>query len=473
MNLHKTKHLVFSLAAGGLFLVTLFLLLKNPARPAHAAPGELFASPAGSGTACTQAAPCALQTALDSAVDGDTIYSAQGVYTGSGGAVLTVTKSITLYGGWDGTLTTPVVRDAEAYPTTLHGEDGRRVVAVQGSISPTIDGFIITGGNGANGGGVYIFDAAPLIQNNVITANRTITSAYDGGRGGGIFIGGESKAVIARNRILSNTSGYGGGLYHIGNTAVTITANLINDNVAGDRGGGFMLELSPDIVQANVISGNTAVRDGGGVMIWAASPRLDGNQIQGNAADLGGGLTMGNNARPDLFNNLLIDNSKDGILVNSSSPVVVNNTIVGSALPDSGKGIYLTSPSCSPPYCTTGNVLNNVIISYEVGIFGSGLITPVIDYNDVWGNTVANYSLPSGVVTGTHNFSLDPLFVNPAVHDYHLQPGSPCVDAGDPAGAPPAPPTDIDGDIRPTGGGVDVGADELALKIFLPAALRD
>ena len=52
------------------------------------------------------------------------------------------------------------------------------------------------------------------------------------------------------------------------------------------------------------------------------------------------------------------------------------------------------------------------------------------------------------------------LFVDPRLPngDYHLKEGSPAVDAGTAAGAPA---TDMDGDPRPSGEGVDVGADEL------------
>lgn len=183
---------------------------------------------------------------------------------------------------------------------------------------------------------------------------------------------------------------------------------------------------------------------------------------------------MGNNATPSLTNNLLISNTQDGLFVGSSSPAVINNTIVGSGLGGTWYGIDLrSSATCSPPYCTTGVYTNNIVTGYEVGIRGTGPITPVIDYNDVWGNTVADYNLPSGVVTGTHNISLDPLFVNPAADDYHLQSVSPCVDAGDPSGVPPAPSTDIDGDQRPVGDRVDIGADEYAIHVYLPLVLRN
>jgi hypothetical protein len=470
MNLGKHKHIVFSLAASGMLLAGLLLLLNETSQKARAASVDLFVTPGGGGD-CSQGSPCDLQTALGSASNGDTIYLAGGTYTGSGGAVITVTQSITLCGGWDGATTPPVVRDPDSYPTILSGEDSRLVVHISGDIAPTIDGFIITGGEAEDGGGIYIYDASPIIQNNVITANRTIDGgAYTDGRGGGIFVGGSSTAVIAQNHILSNTSGYGGGVYHNSWAAITITENTIAGNVVSYRGGGITVENSPDVIQTNVISGNTAASDGGGMLIWSAAPQVEANRIVNNSGFGGGGISMGNNATPDLTNNLLISNTQDGLRVSSSSPAVINNTIVGSGLPNSRDGIRLWSSSgCSPPYCTTGVYTNNIVVSYEVGIYGAGPVTPVIDYNDVWGNTTADYSLPSGVVTGTHNISLDPLFSNPAADDYHLQPDSPCVDTGDPAGVPPAPPTDIDGDSRPTDDRVDIGADELRRRyIYLP-----
>lgn len=462
MNLNRYKNMVFSLTAGGLLLVGAFLSLNGAPQIALAGPGDLFISPTASGD-CSQGSPCDLQTALGASTDGDTLYMAEGVYTGSGGAVITVTNSIAIYGGWDGTTTTPVVRDPGAYPTSLNGDDTRRVLYISGHSSPTIDGLIITGGKAPDGGGVYIYDASPIIQNNVIRANRTVTAGtYEDGRGGGIFVGGVSNAIIAQNRILSNTSGYGGGVYHNGTTTISITANEIVGNVTSHRGGGIVIVRSPDMVQANVISGNTAAGDGGGMLIWDAAPQVEANRIVGNSAASGGGISMGNNATPSLLNNLLISNTQDGVLITSSSPVMINNTIVGSGPSDSGEGIcLLSSSSCSPPYCTTGKYMNNIVVSYEVGIYGSGPIDPVIDYNDVWGNTT-DYSLPAGVVSGTHNISLDPLFTNPAADDYHLQSGSPCINAGDNE-AQDLPATDIEGNPRISCGTVDMGAYEVLM----------
>ena len=50
------------------------------------------------------------------------------------------------------------------------------------------------------------------------------------------------------------------------------------------------------------------------------------------------------------------------------------------------------------------------------------------------------------------NIDSDPIFSD----DYHLSPGSPCIDAGTVTGVY----TDIDGELRPDGAAIDMGADE-------------
>lgn len=54
-------------------------------------------------------------------------------------------------------------------------------------------------------------------------------------------------------------------------------------------------------------------------------------------------------------------------------------------------------------------------------------------------------------------WAVDPEFINPAGLDYHLKPGSPCIDAGMTLGEVK---NDLDSNPRPLGGGFDVGAYE-------------
>jgi len=64
----------------------------------------------------------------------------------------------------------------------------------------------------------------------------------------------------------------------------------------------------------------------------------------------------------------------------------------------------------------------------------------------------------SGDPAGAGNRSIDPLFVDPAHDNFHLQIASPVRDAADPAATLAV---DIDGDARPQGPGRDMGADEI------------
>lgn len=61
-----------------------------------------------------------------------------------------------------------------------------------------------------------------------------------------------------------------------------------------------------------------------------------------------------------------------------------------------------------------------------------------------------------------------PAFVNPDGGDYHITAASAARDAGVNAGVS----VDIDGDPRPVGAGYDIGADEWALRVYLPLVLR-
>jgi hypothetical protein len=63
--------------------------------------------------------------------------------------------------------------------------------------------------------------------------------------------------------------------------------------------------------------------------------------------------------------------------------------------------------------------------------------------------------------TGEGNINSDPLFVNASAGDFHLQPGSPCIDAGSNS-APSLPSLDYEGDPRilPVWGTADMGVDE-------------
>jgi hypothetical protein len=426
----QTKRLLWIVALGLGLALTLALLVALGFSPevVRAASNDWFVEAGGTGD-CTQANPCALQTAPGQAVGGDTIYVAQGTYTGSGAAVVTITQSITLYGGWDGAASGPPVRDPDAYRSVLDGEGARRVIYISGAITPTIDGFTITGGNASNapagagrGGGIYSLGATPLIANNVITHNIACTSTSSSGRGGGIYVeNAPGAAVITGNQVLSNVAsisdrGYGGGIYLAyapaplaqvvnnvvlsntasvtgglgfgggialyGSSGTTVIGNRVEGNVAqggpaasfGSDGGGIYCHASNDVTLSNnVVRYNTASvpanGGGGGIGInWCQRLTVVGNTLQGNVASAS---TTGGTGRGG------------GLYAYASRDLVVNANRVLSNTAHLGGGLYLLRN-------TTFTMTNNIVAGNRASYQGGGLAFETDVTQPVTGTLVHN-----------------------------------------------------------------------------------
>src|SRR5512135_2876442 len=126
-TMHAKRLLVVLGVSVGLMGV---LMCRLPIAWAAPTGTNLFAvsNPSGLLQLCTQSDPCRLQAAVNKAGAGDTIYIAGGTYTSTDSAVLTLTKTITLYGGWNGAASGAIVRDPAHYKSILNGEDARRVI---------------------------------------------------------------------------------------------------------------------------------------------------------------------------------------------------------------------------------------------------------------------------------------------------------------------------------------------------------
>ncbi len=144
--------------------------------------------------------------------------------------------------------------------------------------------------------------------------------------------------------------------------------------------------------------------------IQAANNRIMGNN-HGIMADAGSTLLA--------ENNLIVQNTGNGIDLTSGAATytLVNNTVSGN----SQDGIACWNGAA-------GTITNNIISGNgSYGIFCGQAPAPDISYNNVWNNSISNYS---GCNTGTGDLSVDPLFKALATGDYHLQSESPCIDAG-------------------------------------------
>ncbi len=306
------------------------------------------------------------------------------------------------------------------------------------------------------GGGVYFqtYTGNQLFNDNLVTHNRatgTLVSTWDGGGG----IASEADRVeISRNRILSNTSAYlGGGVLLTGGSRYSVKDNLIEENQAGYGGGAFVYSATGTIAH-NRVASNTGLTAGGGIYLYTnAGPMLDGNVVLSNTSSLGGGFFIytAGSTPVTLTNQMIARNNASasgaGIHVNNSRGVrLFNNTLADNNLGSNQEGVKLLNSSQM-------TMTNNAIVGHSVAISVAAGSTAVLTRNDYWDNTIGVF----GQISGTTDMTLDPLFDNRAAGDYHLALNSPLIDRGD---NNVNVPYDFEGDPRPRGSAIDVGADE-------------
>ncbi len=492
----KVRSLVLSLGAGCGWLA-LFWLLTGVTLPVAADPGTLYVQEGGTGDCATPSDPCpSIQQALYQALPGDEVQVAGGVYS----EALVITQSVTLRGGWAPGFT---VQAPLSYPTVVDGGGAYVISITAGSGAVWLDGLVLRNGNDGlhiNSGvvtatantlyamasqgieaepaatvgllknvisdtvnqGIKINGGTALLENNQVfnirddgirtmkaavrvelRGNVVLSTASDGidVRGTTIVAGHNVVRTVAKDGIHVEDGG-----------TVTLTGNVV-ENAYDTGGDGIDIQKTARAF----LSGNRlyACADNGikldPVTGWAV---LDANQVFSVGAV---GIAVRQVPAFTLTNNLVATALAAGLeLSGTGRGAIYHNTLAGNPAAPQGTGIVVHSP-------VVVALINNVVVSHAVGITATPGATPLISTTLLWGNG-SDPLTGSGLITG------DPLFVAPAALDYHLQPGSPAVDAGVNLGVA----TDLDGDPRPNGPRPDVGADERrGLRLYLPLILRN
>ena len=151
-----------------------------------------------------------IQTAVNAAVDGDTVQVWDGHYLLA--SEILVSKAIT-------------VQSANGPDTTIVDGKGSVRCFNLGNTACVVEGLTITNGySSGNGGGIYCDDTTPVVTNCTISGN---SAKY----GGGMWYGTANHCILS-----GNTAAYDGGGMRKG------TANncTISGNTASDFGGGMI-----------------------------------------------------------------------------------------------------------------------------------------------------------------------------------------------------------------------------------------
>lgn len=345
-----------------------------------------------------------LQQALAAAVNGDKIWVAEGVY----------------------------------HPTADAG----------GNTNPTdlrTKTFVMKNGVAIYGG--FTGTETQLSQRNWKSHLTTLSGDFNGndvvsGRGNTLSFSGNSENSY--HVFLNFQNGLNSTALLDGFTITGGNANAGGFGEATQGAGMFNSNSSPAIANCN-FSGNYAAFTGGGIMNLASSPAITNCSFSKNHALQGGGMTNNNSASPTMMNCIFSENHVD----------------------DSGGGMY-SYLNCSP--LLTNCTFSENYAFYTGGSMYNGVVSPTITNCIFWNNNSGITSSRS-IVTITYsivqntfysgengNWDRDPLFVNAANGDLHLQGCSPAIDAGNNAANTSS--TDLDRNARINHTTIDMGAYE-------------
>ncbi len=291
------------------------------------------------------AAKATIQAGLDLVTGADALHVAEGIYAEQ----LTLGHNgLELLGGYP---SQGGARNPDVYESVIDGGGSGVPITINGVSAVVVDGFIITNGTGANGGGIVCVDTTAALQNNRISA-----CTCTGSQGGAAISITNSDVDVLANYITSNISEsstvIGGAVSIDATSVVDMISNELTGNLAHSTGGhseytggGAVSNLGNLTAAGNIFSGNEARS--------TYSGGYNGN-LQKYA--YGGAIYCGDGSITTLSGNTYSENLANSNLVNTNSSRRAYSYAYGGAI-----------------YCGTGSdveITNDVIELNTASAYG-------------------------------------------------------------------------------------------------------
>jgi len=354
--------------------------------------------------------------------DGE-VWVAKGVYRGG----LRIESRVGLYGGFAGRETSRDARDARENVTLI--EMGGPVVGIpSGSHDVTLDGFTIRNGYAMSGAGIQSGGRNIMLSHNVVENN--VAEGFD------------------------YWSYISGGGIRLRNGPVSVTNSIIRNNK----------------VLVTIFCAPVAFAPA----VWLPAPRFGPDAAYGNPYEeypiLTGGGIEARGAEVLIANNLFTGNSVGSgsgaaLTAWESSGLIANNTFADNMLPGlDPRYMAYAAEAVSIRDCGSDLVFANNILAFNPAGLRMRISNVVPRDNAFFANL--RWHVWGGPDEDTLDGSLaaNPVFVDRAAGDYRLGVGSPLIDRGD-GSIVQTGWTDLAGNPRVLGAGVDIGAYE-----FVPSA---
>jgi len=296
--------------------------------------------------------------------------AADGQFTTDGGRdnAFVMVNNVQLYGGFDPangiddlTDTRILPASGEGLGTILSGDIGtigtktdnafHVVVSVRGVGNATLDGFTVSGGY------------STAVDNQAITINNEAITRYIGAGMYNVV----SSPAIANCNFSENTASIGGGIYNYSSSASITNCNF-TANTSANYGGAMCNNGSSVTITNCSFIGNTASSNGGGMFNLSSSPSIINCSFTGNSASTYGSGMYFTASSPIITNTTIANNGNNGFY-NSSSTLILRNSIVWDAVTLASNGSYNATYSLIKGANPSGTGNINATLYTETDIF--------------------------------------------------------------------------------------------------------